>query len=275
MQLSQKSTEITTTASIQGPQISKTPIFVPTFTKNEQLQWIDTMLNGIDRCSLPCLMGFTPGVTLWTNAAEVLTQIGFWVYHNNTEGFDVYEILNWPIDEYSVVVSPSFTVNSTGKITAIDIISFDGALETTTKEYWRNYTPEKILYQYGIPSEIYISIIPRGSSTQPNVASLSYSVYFVYEQQGFLIEYSGLTTWGNTINLCPSYDGIGSLGKGELRIRTVAIGAENLITEQQFLESGSIKTLFNATGVSSQEFYDYLISNSSIMCLKTPMSIWP
>lgn len=166
-------------------------------------------------CELPCYMGITPGKTAWSEAQQILSNLGAKYregYDFSEDGMLVYyyfqfigrpsvskstptpEVAVQPLGIYQAL---AFTVgDSVVQRISVSIYTFDQA--TKLHKYWSRYSPPQIFIRLGNPDGMYLA---KSSRVQDGSGML-----LVYESRGIIMEFSGVR---EGVPICPSFEAEG------------------------------------------------------------------
>lgn len=258
--------------SIPSPVLTSTFTPQPTLAYDVQDEFV-SLLTQNGGCSLPCLWGIVPGKTSWQEAATLLSPF---VYnprglHNAVDLPPEFKYYSAPADKsYSVSIlttkdiplniNTDFDVDHEGEVIRGRIgIEYWGAESNYLDKRLFWYSPTNIFKTHGLPDNIYLSI-ERGV----------YSLSIVYENLRAIIELSGYAeknAAGRRV-VCPN------IGDGDIGSLTIAFASS--------LDPIDVKTMIGypfwegvppfeeVTGMSINEFYDFMISGQQPACIEIP-----
>jgi len=235
------------------PTRTPRPTPVPTRTADEQRALIVDMLETNGGCELPCWWGVTPGQSDWQTVVDY-----FWAYR--------LLVLDMPHPDRPFDYSVTFDFSEKdGLVESIEVNSeiFRGAVSERFAQDWRRYSPDQVLNRYGIPSQVYLHMVPPIERDSP----VYYTLGLVYDQVGFHIGYMGPAIYElPTMRACPRFEEVTQIG---LRLESPQPG-------QSIMGSPvHIRTLEEATGMDVTTFYETFRNADSDVCLESPANIWP
>lgn len=242
---------------------------------------VDMLLNS--RCALPCWWGVTPGLTSWADAQQMFLSYGKSV---SREWEDEYWGTRHRVSlmgrqgtyPFDYIVEHLF-YEQAGVVTLIGIYGHTlgwPADEWPQPRYftqdWRQYFPDQIMTRYGKPTQILLHYWAEDSAP--------YSIGVVYQDQGILIEYMGISygeyTEGNY------YPDNVIIDVGTRHFTDINIWLRSTMSEANMadvfrrfgggylglLHFGSTPTLEEATGMSLDEFYQVFQNPEADMRLR-------
>jgi hypothetical protein len=237
-----------------------TPTSIPTLPEPTARARIAELLNNNAYCRLPCWWGITPGLSSWSEAAQILDPIigpgehlrDEWGYYSSD-------------DENQIRIWQHYFL--TDDIVRVIEITFPNAYYFSLPE---------VLAEYGPPSEVYI----RTFSNEHQGITPFYLLLF-YPDQGILVRYESNDAMltGATVQMCfgqePAW-GLVLWSPSEERTyqevaeiaHTVGLGGSG----DDFFPLFSIE---ESMGMDVQEFYEKFKDSSGNPCLETPSEKWP
>jgi hypothetical protein len=264
--------------SASFPRLTYTP--VPTLSPGEwEAYWLN-LISTNDGCELPCWWGVKPGESTPRDILNFLTPLGVHERPPNSyrHGDSIYEfaldvnqkgILNLSLVFYERAGTVlSITVSS-------DMVILNGSPAFT--EAMKRYSLNGVLAHYGKPTRVLVGL--RGGPSEPSAPWL-YSIWVFYDNLGMLIYYEGegLSRKGQTLRVCPNYDGIWYI---DLYLQSPS--STNLLEDLQALKSqftieeqiaeGYLRPLEESTNLSLAAFYELFVKPGSA-CFESPASAW-
>jgi hypothetical protein len=242
--------------------VSETSTPLPTFTLEQARSYVLDLLNTNGNCRLPCWWGIIPGHTNWQEASRVLKtfSIHFSVYPIQD---GLYAEVSFPTPmevPYAYELFQSYLIID-DVVQEIEVYNYDFA-----SHY---YLPE-FLKTYGQPEEIWIR------TEQPGVRSSGpFELVLFYPSQGILMNTPGGdgSIEGNIIRNC-----LRNMNWPFLYLWSPEQQKTFIEAEQQYLtypDSTFFLSLFEATGMTVEEFYENFIDPETAVCLETPLDLWP
>lgn len=250
-----------------------TPTLKATLTDAERDKMVRELLITNRGCRLPCWWGIHPGKTTWSEAEYFLRSIGVRILpEKQTEGYDLYLIggieLN-VVDRVAKINNSLVIYSKDGMVKYIGLRG-DGSLdEIGFQKAWERYSPQNIMRIYGKPSRILLNGNPFSHSIE------GYSVWFFYDEQGFVIEYRGLVQGKSVYHICPSFDN----GKDIYRIDILTQSEEvPMPLDRIYLELYGkrflVLPLEKASGKSVEAYYRETMLSDKPACFDVPNEIW-
>jgi len=234
-----------------SPTNTVAPTNLPTLQKEEAERSIKELFTANSKCRLPCFDGFTPGKSPWSEVKNTLLSIS---------------------EDYSPGHPSVFTFKlptgfGQGEKQPINIYAKGDQDVELIQAVWFDYPIQKLLADYGRPSEIYIFVLPLPFSP-PGLVEL----VFYYPDHGFTALYAGTTDVGNKLSICP-----GHLDKMDDNPKLWVWNLQTQKTLEDLTLSYDIgirdlqeyRPILNATGLNVDEFYKtYHGLDSSRQCFK-------
>jgi hypothetical protein len=215
------------------------PTVIATLTDNQIQDRILGELSDQKDCQLPCWWGIVP---------DSLANYYYSVFLFS--------------GEYSAISLRSYFFVRDGVVYKIQIIAEGISNPSAFPNIYGNFFPEKIMSLYGPPSRVLIDANVSGESR----AILSYGMHFLYDQQGFLLGYSGIIPYQElTSRFCPTFGNGGDLNSSLVII---------IQSPQDDLPSGQAPSLQEAAGITPQDLYNLYTEQKKPICFDTPTSLW-
>lgn len=235
------------------PTRTPRPTPPPTRTADEQRALIVDMLETNGGCELPCWWGIKPGESDWQ------TVVDYYRAHRLL-------VLDMPHPDRPFDYSITFDFSEKdGLVESIEVNSeiFRGAVSERFAQDWHRYAPDQLLSKHGIPSQVYIHMMPPIERNAP----VYYTLWLVYDQVGFFIIYRGPASYEPpTMRACPRFKDVTWI---VLYLESPGLG--RLFTES----ANPPVTLEEATGMGVETFYETFKNPDSDVCLESPATIWP
>lgn len=158
----------TPTVSITPAQVS-TPF--PTFSPEEAIDFVETLISTNGGCKLPCWWGITPGESTWDQAKTFFEKFAINIEQNKQTRFFV----DYPYPEISA-----------GWYRSVFIVDEEGIVELIIAPSGRGGSIQAILQKFGIPQEVWV----RSTGFYMDVAPYQH-LYFLYPEKGILVDFAG------------------------------------------------------------------------------------
>ncbi len=244
---------LTTPTRTPHPTQTRTPTPVPTRTADEQRALMVEMLKTNGDCEFPCWWGVVPGQSDWQTVMDY-----FWAHR--------VLVLDMPHPDRSFDYRITFDFSEKDKLVeSIEVHSeiFRGAVSERFAQDWHRYSPNQILNRYGVPSQVYLQLVPLIEQDSP----IYYQLWLVYDQVGFFIVYTGpATDETSMMRFCPQFE----------EVTQISLYLELPQLDQSVIESpGDMHILEEATGMDVATFYETFNDPASDVCLESPSDIWP
>jgi hypothetical protein len=235
------------------PTRTPTPTPLPTRTTDEQRALMVEMLETNGGCELPCWWGVTPGQSDWQAVRDYFQTHRLWTLD-----------MPHPDRLFDYCIGFDFSEKD-GLVESIEVNSevFRGATSERFARDWRCYSPDQILNRYGVPSQVYLQLVPLIERDSP----VYYVLNLVYDELGFYITYLGpATDEPPTMRFCPRFQEVTQIG---LYLKSPQPG-------QSIMGSAvRMRTLEEATGMDVATYYETFGDPASEVCLESPSDIWP
>lgn len=259
--LSPSSTMMASTTATVTPAPTLTPM--PTLALDEKEVQILELIATNGGCNLPCWWGIMPGKTTFAEAQNFYRQFTPRQYLR-VDGPDK-QFANYPIF-VSENISPRFRIDVYLDIAdeIVKVISVDSIASAA------NFSIQKMLFDYGQPSEIWVFAYRSYLGGIPPA-----DVLLFYPDQGILARYSTELTEINenkdSANIC--LDGSPSLTLWS-PIEQVNFEQAQDYARLDYREYGRLLLpLDQATGLNLEEFYE--LRTEKQLCTTTTLSAWP
>jgi hypothetical protein len=264
------------------PTLTWTPL--PTLSVDAAHAKIKELLETNGRCNLPCWWGIIPGITTWPEALHFLIPIvvkvgqgGSTTFNHNGEqhyvtGYDAYYEIDSTLEQERLL----FSIQD-------NVVIWISTFHPKTKY---NYQLHQILAFLGIPEQVYISARSSGKMPAPNelapaILVLDYSHIGVWAAYGYLT-----SRVGENISICPQdfgkrtskYELYGNIG-GRLELFDPTLEYPWTVSIEEYTKNvsgyGLVGKLEDVTNMSIETFYRTFIEPEPIVCLETPINMWP
>jgi hypothetical protein len=252
------------------------PTLEPTLPSSQEQRVNELLQNG--NCKLPCYLGITPGKTTLSKARAILENLGASYkgeYRRKTDGAIYYTYLldvgglpggdETPRPDGSIMtVSHHVSLITNNDIVQIMEISA-GTIgpgtstaqgRTKFREYWSRYTARGVFLQLGLPTQLYIGT--------PDPIENGSNLWIAYEKIGVVAQIYGT---GGENNVCPEREA--KFIDLQLSLFSTATTLETIYNDGRVPPTDRTVWLpiEEVVGISPQEFYQYVISDSSA-CFK-------
>lgn len=237
---------------------------LPTLPPAEALEKVQELLETNGGCAFPCWWGITPGETTWNEVLDTLQPITWRM--SNIKNHRVYKER----------ITREFYFAIDDQPTLINSLMVIFVLEKATMEIeWivasQSYNLEELLLDYGVPEEIWVT-----ANGLPISGPVDYTIHLFYPNKGILAGMSGDTEMVHKIkedfaNVCRKAlieDSAGILfWSPDMRIEH----QEFFIEYERINEFLPIQT---AATMTSEDFYNLVLSSGPGGCLEIPMRNW-
>jgi hypothetical protein len=245
------------TQAVPVPSLAPPPTLAPPATDSFAKEMLLT--NG--GCELPCWWGIEPGKTDW---ATVENRISYY-------GGRVFDI-PYAATVFDYRIRQAFD-HQDGKVRSIRAIGEvpGGKTNDTLSADWRRFSLERILSDYGKPTQVLLDLSNYCADRCP--ALTEYGMYVLYDQLGILIRYFGSAPRGDPILVCPIFAQVNYI---ELWLQSPQ--DSDPLLERMHLDPDELKglrPLGETTGMSIDTFYETFKDSSSKACVSSPAKFWP
>jgi hypothetical protein len=179
-----------TAAPTTTPTFVVTPTLIEatpaqTATTDERKNYFSEFLSNNGGCRLPCWWSITPGQTLGDveRAIHRLGGVSGAVFPGYDPGTTVYGVGGLPLTG-ATNTSDVYFEEKDGLVYAWHITS-TGYQYEEFRRLWKNYSPQKIVAEYGMPDRILLWAFPSPDLLRYGV----YSEWLFYDELGFSIRY--------------------------------------------------------------------------------------
>lgn len=260
-------TEYPPTATYPVPTATIPPTPFPTLSIQEKEKKVRELISTNNGCSLPCIWGITPGETKKVEVDSLLGQFGQTSPYRSTDN-DIWVKIAGPVrDDKSIDFHLAY-LEKNDVVEGIEFYSDGLYAPDIFQEIYKNYSPQNIFLQLGLPDRVFIIAANQGA---PRVG---YEILLCYDKIGLMLDYSGITENLGTLHFCPTFP-------DKKEIDTIRIYAQNP-SNQEPLEnlrnlpdfSQNFFSFEEKTGISIEKLFKNL-SNGNNPCFDTPVDIWP
>jgi hypothetical protein len=250
-------------ATITPAALPPTLTPLPALNPNQALAKIRELLQTNGNCNLPCWWGIVPGKTTFAEAQNFFRQFNPLPFLQNDAPNKQFANYLIPVSEN---ISPAFGIDVYLDIEdkVVKIIAVE-SIESAT-----NFGIQKMLFDYGQPSEIWVFAYRSYLGGVPPA-----DVLLFYPSRGILARYSTELTEINenkdSATIC--LDGSPSLVLWS-PIEQIDFERAQTYARLDYREYGRLLLpLYKATNISLDEFYEYRMKER--ICIKTTLSLWP
>lgn len=258
------STSTPTPTRTATPTATATHKPLPTLPLPEAIEKMQELLEMNGGCAFPCWWGITPGKTTWNEVLDTLQPIAW----------RMSSLKNHPV--YKDKVTREFYFAMDDQPTLMNSLMVIFVLKKETMEIeWivsgQSYDLEKLLLNYGIPEEIWIT-----ANGIPVTGPVDYTVHLFYSDKGIMAginNYAGMVhkngeDFAKVCNTALIDNATGMLfWPPDTRIEH----QEFFVEYERINEFLSIQT---ATTMTLEDFYNLVLSGGPGDCLEIPMSNW-
>jgi len=267
---------------------------IPTLAAETASERLANLILTNGNCSLPCFLGITPGVstadefdTILTPYSTILTILEG-KYRRGIEFELGQKIVNNFLIDYQILQGQPIIEKIHLSTKAYQRIEYpypdeEGNTYELVYEYGAeayrqlmgNYTLQKILTEYGIPSRVLVyaeQYLYDGRPPLPSQQFGQLKLRLFYPEQGIIIMYEmPLSKVGSKGQGCPSHAFISLwlTPPDSEEIYAKLLSKSSAQGDSFELE----KPIFEATNISLEEFYE-IYRDSSETCIQAPLSIW-
>jgi hypothetical protein len=264
------------------PPPSRTPTFSFVFTgltlSPDQIQTsILLALEGDPGCELPCWWGITPGQTPQEQALSLLTQIGFTPYFDAQRSlYTAVRLLSGPYEGLSI----RYDIHLKHQVVGDIYVSGEGyGHRNAFYQVWKSISPVSIVEDFGTPSRVWIETYSSSGVCEGGSACTvrPYFLWLFYDEQGFLIIYSGIVDFEPTFTFCPTFDDTGNLD-GSIKIYLKSLDDSTPLENFTGYTPARLEIpedFTAATGRSLEEFSALYAQASQPICFRTSRDMWP
>jgi hypothetical protein len=185
----------------------------------------------------------------------------------------------------------SLTLSNGVLSTEVDFVFQDGILDTILinsggysidfppspipefKKIWKNFAPETLIPELGIPSRVELITAPLPG--EGPITGASHTLFVFYQDRGILLQYSLTTGWGTGFPLCPTF---GSGGNAEDAINVFLNALDNQIPIEKY--NGAYfadlsMNLQDAAGLTVEDFYNLFMQTDKPPCFRLLPNAFP
>lgn len=269
--------ETATVTQIPSP-ISPTLTPFSKLTSEESVRELFELLENNGDCQLPCLLGYTPGVSTREEMKNFFSQF---------VSVDSSEIVidkvrdddgKWnAVGFYFRHLDVYFDIGLTSYEDATLSTAF--ALDSASRHKWHpsyrdtmNYFMlPNILANYGAPSQVSI-LTYRNDPQRPDITAWPFFLFVLYQDQGFYILYEmNRVSTGVEFRGCPaeSFVSIATWSPGDNE-------TFNMLTDATVLGNylSDYKSISDSTSMDLDDFYQEFSNPDNTTCVDTPIDVW-
>jgi hypothetical protein len=241
-------------------------------TADEEYAFVSKMLQNNGECRLPCWWGFTPGKTSWEATKTFFASRGqkIWGGGDNIQNYTIIFDTPGHYESYQSYIGKDGLLGMIG-VSAVPPVGEDGYYAYGDPQFakdWNSYLLPQMLVTYGQPAQIFLKTF---SDTPAGV--LPFSLLLFYPEQGILVQYYGLAEEeGEQLRICPWQSEISLwLWSPEREMTLADIGR---VAKERIGYINDYLSLEEATGMSTEQFYQTFAQPASQACLETAADMW-
>jgi hypothetical protein len=259
----------------QTPKPTLMPTPEPTLTIEESKALVLELLQTNGNCELPCWWGIVPQQSSIQEVKKLVNHLGWkWIYFRDTIRDNLTTGSGILYDAFGLDVSFEDKSDLVGSINLQ--IGYGKRIPTAP------YTIKEILNTIGIPEQIRLDLVyvPGFEVARPTTG---YKIWVFYDKQGIMLRYSGTAIKvGSAYRICPTDLNLGGIDKeGSGNVSLILKSSDDVRSLSEIGEIhgdpiGGTLSIFDASGMSVDEFYDQLMAREyGPYCFETPISAWP
>jgi hypothetical protein len=165
-------------------------------------------------CELPCWWGITPGKTTWAKMADMFVKQGIGFYQEGQLDLGLAIPENYSRDTIDVAFQ-----KENNQVQGINIKTeyYYLLAEQKYSGAWGNFTLDRILTRYGIPTQVYLLLTTGAADWSPGMQG-TYDLWVEYANKGVAIRYPGELIHENQgWYSCPVFGNVGGI---EIRLQS-------------------------------------------------------
>jgi hypothetical protein len=255
------------------PYRTNTPTLthVPTLTISQFRNKVFELLENNGGCKLPCWWGIEPGSTSWEETRSIFTKLGSTSGDVTMPDGNVYHWIGGPYWEWNNTFIGIGFHDQDGTVTAVDVDAEGYYDQTFFHTLWKNYSPEQINSTYGPPTRVWIGL--SGSES----GSTFYWIYIFYDNLGFVSGYKGQALVSDEngtpmYKICPTWQD--PVWLPDIKIFLQSPESNKPLENLADINPSSWKSINDASGITSDDFYNLLLPGNTPACFYTPQSTW-
>lgn len=243
------------------------PNILPTLSPEEAKSLVLELTQGDQDCLLPCFWGIIPGETEWQSVEPLLSTFAYSISYASTDG----TFTEVPVGDSFIVWAYLYFPEISGAPLSYTFNVQDGVV-TFIEGYplsVMSNRPSSVFGIYGQPSEVWL--LTANTSMD---GFLGFRLTLFYAQQYFMLTYSGQ---GEVIE-----GKVRGCFSGDEWLRLVAWSPEEELTFAEAVDGLHEPRpviydlpLEEATGMSTDAFYETFKDSTEPICLETPTELWP
>ena len=260
---------ITQTSSITPQLMLPTQTPSPTMSIDEQKANILDLIKTNGKCSLPCFLGITPGITTWETTRNFILSYGV-NYSDDLKSDGIHHETGFNTRDLGISMSLEY-VEVNGIVEYLD--AGFGALNNifhspTPINDWTPYKLYTILSNFGPPSQVLLNIYHPNQPT----TTTGYELWVMYSKLGMTIVYSG-----EMLKIEPVYHVcLNSQGNDGIYAVGIFIQSSNFPQLPKVITNqiASARDLAQVTNLSISEFYNTFKQSNTLKCIDSPEKQW-
>jgi hypothetical protein len=215
-----------------------------------------------------------PADTTWVEAESFFNNLGVRTSSETLEDGSVFHGFGGTEFEDEHLYNSIGIYERNGNIDALFIQGGEWSNMSGFHYLWGKYDPKQVLSDYGQPSRIWLSAISNDTGA-PGIDG--YRLWVFYDHLGFVLKYDAFAAIidGENYHICPRMK-----DEDISEIRMLLQSPSNpepldRIDDNTEWFRKSTKPIENATGLSTEDFYQLFIQEDQPACFDTPIDIWP
>lgn len=244
---------------------------VPTLTIYQFRNQITKLLDNNAGCKLPCWWGIEPGSTSWDEARRKFIELGATIGDITMIDGSIFHWVGGPYWEWNNTFIGIGFHDRQGIVSAVELDAEGYYDRTFFHTLWNNYSPEKINSSYGPPTRVWVNL--SGSET----GTIYYWIYVFYDDLGLLTAYKGQALVADEngtpmYKVCPMWQD--SAWLPELKTFLQSPESKTPLESLASIDLSSWKSIDEAAGITTEDFYNLLLPGNTPACFYTPQSMW-
>lgn len=251
---------------------------LPTIDKLSRQKTIESLLYSNAGCKLPCFWGITPGIATWDEVVRVVAPLGAKIESGSPINLR-YDAIVIPAmqDAYSAEIGTGFQFQFTTQ-NILHWIRIHSQTVTKKDEFshlWLYYSPQKIIQTFGKPSRVLLSSLPTLIGTRE---ISSYTLWFMYDQDGVKIRYNGVVPFAPIYHFCPRIEKDEDIMDIDIYIQSKEDHTPLEQNDDMFFQLRTppykVLTFEEATGKTLDDFFTIFSQSEEQACFDTTRAIW-
>lgn len=243
------------------PIHSPEPLPSPTSTPEQLRQNLTQLLEMNRNCLLPCWWGIVLGKSDMDTAGNMLLRTGFW-WDDKWAGIG---------GEYAVFLEFGLENQIIQTIQISSSYATDAQEATVFQEDWQPYQLDRLLTQYGIPSQVFVYQPFRADEGSGS----KYHLLVFYESLGIEIDYVGQAkeSTNGQLQVCPSLNNVFSINLFLYLVEEITNPVRTVLPLESLSFMGGSDEVYEmiswkqATQTSINDFYERFNDLSAEECV--------